>query len=284
MTVPVSAMLTIDSIPAEFVKKFPEDASTHCVLAAYLTHGDNDDGYDDSKAKLDLWRMVWPSWQDFKDTVPMLWPEYLEPSSSMSREHSTAKGPTLPPSASGVWHSISPTSQDIEYGAIYQNILSQQQDRFRAAWEEVISVFPNTEWEPFAYNWFIINTRSFYYVTPGKDPPEDWNDAVGMVPVADYFNHTGEPVSSKKYKCGLLIWKAWMLTKPESHARLLLTTHNTLSGRIGALVIDSSSDVENDGVANVLSQRRAKKYISAMGHIQMIFSWLNVSLKNAHDD
>lgn len=239
MTVPVSTMLTIDSIPAEFVKKFPDDASTHCVLAAYLTHGINDYGDDDSKSKLDLWRKVWPSWQDFKDTVPMLWPEYLEPSSSMSQGHSIAKDPILPPSASGVWHSISPKRPGIEYEAIYQNILSQQQDRFRAAWEEVISVFPNTEWEPFAYSWFIINSRSFYYVTPGKGPPEDWNDAVGMVPVADYFNHTGEPVSTKNSYLWPFDLKVWVLTKPESHVRLLLTTHSTLSGRIGALVIDS---------------------------------------------
>ena len=197
MTVPVSAMLTIDSIPSAFVEKFRDDASTHCILAAYLTHGNNSDDYE--TAKLDLWRKVWPSWQDFKDTVPMLWPEYLEPLSS------TSQGPVSPPSASGIWNSISPKRPDPAYEAIYQNIMSQQQDRFRAAWEEIISVFPNTEWDLFAYNWFIINTRSFYYVTPGKGPPEDWNDAVGMVPVADYFNHTGEPVSLKKHKCGLSI-------------------------------------------------------------------------------
>lgn len=44
------------------------------------------------------------------------------------------------------------------------------------------------------------------------------------------------------------------------------------------------TDVENGGIANVLSQRRVRKYISVMGHIQMIFSWLNVSLENAYDD
>jgi len=31
--------------------------------------------------------------------------------------------------------------------------------------------------------------RSFFYVSPGKDEPEDWNDAIALVPFADYFNH-----------------------------------------------------------------------------------------------
>lgn len=31
--------------------------------------------------------------------------------------------------------------------------------------------------------------RRFNYVSPGKETPDDWNDAIGLVPFADYLNH-----------------------------------------------------------------------------------------------
>jgi hypothetical protein len=34
-----------------------------------------------------------------------------------------------------------------------------------------------------------VNTRSFYWIGLGQEAPEDPNDAMGLVPFADYFNH-----------------------------------------------------------------------------------------------
>jgi hypothetical protein len=51
-------------------------------------------------------------------------------------------------------------------------------------------VFPETDWEAFSYHWLIVNTRSFFYLMPGQEPPEDRNDAMALLPLADYFNHS----------------------------------------------------------------------------------------------
>ncbi|KAJ6065264.1 hypothetical protein N7444_000917 [Penicillium canescens] len=97
------------------------------------------------------WRKIWPSRQHFQESLPVLWSE-------------------------------SP-------GDTYQNVLGKQQKRLHDAWEHVLSVFPTTDWSLFSYHWLILNTRSFYYVSPGKEPPDDWNDAIGLVPFGDYLNH-----------------------------------------------------------------------------------------------
>lgn len=76
-----------------------------------------------------------------------------------------------------------------EYKSNHQNLLAQQERRLQDAWKNVVAVFPDTDWEAYSYYWLIVNTRSFFYVRPGEEPPEDRNDAVALVPFADYFNH-----------------------------------------------------------------------------------------------
>lgn len=195
LSIPVSLMLTIDSIPEFFVSLFPADTSIHGVLAAFLTHGD-----PGLLAELDAWRSVWPDWAEFESSMPVFWPARLRRSNSsvVGRGDSVSQGPTfLPPSISGLWDSFEKWTgpEDYEYETRYQNLLAQQEKRLQDAWKHVLSVFPETDWKAFAYNWAIINSRSFYYVSPGKDEPEDWNDAIGMVPYADYFNHVDDAVS-----------------------------------------------------------------------------------------
>lgn len=182
ITVPLSTMLTIDCVPREFVDRFPHETSVHGILAAFLTHGD---------ARLlehwALWRKIWPSRQDFQESLPVLWPEC---------PGTYDKGQlTLPPSASGQWNLFSSPPCNSKAEDTYQNVLMQQQKRLHDAWENVLSVFPGTDWSFFSYHWLILNTRSFYYVSPGKEPPDDWNDAIGLVPFADYLNHADNAVS-----------------------------------------------------------------------------------------
>ncbi|KAI5297678.1 hypothetical protein KEM55_004390, partial [Ascosphaera atra] len=72
--------------------------------------------------------------------------------------------------------------------------------RLLRAWEIVSAVLPTTRWEDFLYYWLIINTRCFYYDgnlvghsdarSHGK--PSDDNDAIAMMPFADYFNHNSD--------------------------------------------------------------------------------------------
>lgn len=80
--VPAKALITIDTAPTwlkinELVKwlDVPEkDITVHGALAAYLTvrAADGDEW-------LGLWRSVWPSFDDFKESMPIVWAgEYQE--------------------------------------------------------------------------------------------------------------------------------------------------------------------------------------------------------------
>ncbi|KAE8131589.1 hypothetical protein BDV38DRAFT_275810 [Aspergillus pseudotamarii] len=190
LTVPQTAMLSIDSIPSSFVDLFPDGTSIHGILAAYLTHGDVK-----TLKEIDAWRNVWPNWQELEDSTPILWPAHLRRSNSAYEDEDNSSTPSLlPPSVSGLWNSFEKVPVGVDYDTRYQNMLAQEEKRLRHAWEQVLSVFPKTEWKTFAYYWLIINSRSFYYISPGKDEPEDWNDAIAMVPYADYFNHEDNAV------------------------------------------------------------------------------------------
>ncbi|EED17214.1 conserved hypothetical protein [Talaromyces stipitatus ATCC 10500] len=173
VTVPLVAMLTIDSVPPSFVRMFSKATPLHAILAAFFTHGD-----PVLLEKWEYWRRVWPLRHDFEKSLPLFWSEMLPANESI-----------LPPSVSGSWSFRNKKPEDIEYGSRYTNILSHQKKRLQDAWSEVLLVFPHTDWNFFSYNWLILNTRSFFYVSPEKDEPEDWNDAIALVPFADYFNH-----------------------------------------------------------------------------------------------
>ncbi|KAE8151936.1 SET domain-containing protein [Aspergillus avenaceus] len=167
VTVPLSAMLTTQRIPGSFISKFSDGISTHALYAAYLTNGDPED-----LQAFDAWRKTWPSRQDFEDSMPVLWGEFL-------REY-------LPPSIRG-----GPDQQSkLEYESSHQNLLAQQESRLQETWDSVVSVFPDMDREEFTYHWCIVNTRSFYFLMPGQEAPEDRNDAMALLPFADYFNHS----------------------------------------------------------------------------------------------
>ncbi|THC99943.1 hypothetical protein EYZ11_000522 [Aspergillus tanneri] len=184
-----AVMLTIDSIPPRFVDRFLGGSSIHGILAAFLTHGDGD-----TRERLEAWQKTWPSLQEFEDNMPMLWPEHLRASHSVPK--SSSRRSVLPPSISGMWNTFKKIPVNMGYETRYQDLLAQQEKRFNDAWGDVLSAFPNTDWKTFTYNWLIVNSRSFYYTSPGKGEPEDWNDAIALVPFADYFNHEDDAVGA----------------------------------------------------------------------------------------
>lgn len=77
--------------------------------------------------------------------------------------------------------------------------------RLRNAWEKVVAVFPETDWKAFSYHWLIVNTRSFFYLMPGEEQPEDRNDAMALLPFADYFNHSDVVVRFLPSPCCALV-------------------------------------------------------------------------------
>ena len=171
-------MFTINCIPQSFSNKFPEGTPIHALFAAFFTNGNPED-----LEKYDLWRKTWPSRRDFEDSMPILWPEHLRLN---SQQHSQL----LPPSISGSWDSFRKRKSEYPYDSFHQDLLAQQEGRLRTAWERVVAVFPETDWEAFSYHWLIVNTRSFFYLMPGEEQPEDRNDAMALLPFADYFNHS----------------------------------------------------------------------------------------------
>lgn len=192
-------MLRVEDIPPIFIAKLPEDIAVHALLAAYLTHGDPDE-----LAQYELWRKSWPSRKDFEDSMPILWPTALGgpqlPNSADVAPTDSKQPSLLPASISGHWNSLQPGPKTRKYSSDYQNILSQQAQRLCKAWTDVISAFPDTNWKKFSYHWLIVNTRSFYWIGEGQETPEDPNDAMGLVPFADYFNHADVAVrASSKF-------------------------------------------------------------------------------------
>ncbi|OKL63442.1 hypothetical protein UA08_01982 [Talaromyces atroroseus] len=189
--VPLSAMLSIDSIPATFVNLFNGKISLQGLLAAFFTHGD-----PNILKKFDLWKATWPNMEDLEEGLPILWSKEL---GGLDLKHNSpnetaiaddlSTSITLPPSASGLWNTFRRKSLVEDYQTKHQNLLIRQEKRLRDAWHDVLAVFPDTNWETFAYYWLIINTRSFYYLMPGQERPEDTNEAMALVPFADYFNH-----------------------------------------------------------------------------------------------
>lgn len=190
VTVPLSAMFTINSIPGSFISKFPDGTSVHAILAAFLTHGDPED-----LQKYSLWKKAWPERREFEDSMPILWPEASRASNSDYETKESALRDLLPPSISGSWNSFPKQKSHFEYESSHQNLLAEQEKRLRIAWDTVVAVFPETDWKTFSYHWLIVNTRSFYFLMPGQEPPEDRNDAMALLPFADYFNHSDVAVS-----------------------------------------------------------------------------------------
>ena len=208
VTVPHILMYSINSVPKSFVQKFSGFLSTdekagptsnttvHCILAAYLTHGEPED-----LQKYNLWKESWPARKDFEDSMPIMWPRGLVMSQNHnnSNENENKSINFLPPSISGRWNTIIKSQQDQAQGndngsndGNLQNLLGQQQRRLKKDWEHVLAVFPDTNWEIYSYHWLIVNTRCFFYLLPGDEPPEDQNDAMALVPLADYFNHSSD--------------------------------------------------------------------------------------------
>lgn len=181
----------MEKIPSSFKDQFPEGTAVQTILAAYFTHGS-----EEELADYELWRKAWPTRQDFEDSLPLLWPRVLGglpwPDSEVDGQDngSTSQSNFLTPCISGRWNSVDKGNPFKQYESEHRNLLLGQEVRLGKAWTDVTTALPDTDWRSFSYHWLILNTRSFYWVGEGQEPPEDRNDAMAMLPFADYFNHS----------------------------------------------------------------------------------------------
>ena len=199
--VPTTLILNVERIPTSFKAEFPEGIANHALIAAWLTHRGPDD-----LENCHLWFDTWPKRQEFEDTLPILWPVELGgrqwPGDAAAKPDS--KQPNfIPPSISGRWNTFQRSVLPGQKVQEHQDQMYFQEKRLRKAYDDVCAARPDTDWRTFSYFWFILNTRSFYWVGDDQEPPEDRNEALAMVPFADYFNHTDVDISAmlKSYMC-----------------------------------------------------------------------------------
>lgn len=134
--------------------------SVHGLLAADIAL--NVSANSEKYAK---WDAVVPSWHDIQQSMPLTWPPTLQS--------------LLPPAA--------------------QQVFANQRKNFDRDWNIVSHampfppglgcVRPSCSRHEYLYAWLLVNTRTFYYVTPQtKKLPKE--DHMVLQPVADLFNHT----------------------------------------------------------------------------------------------
>ncbi|KAH7342382.1 hypothetical protein BKA65DRAFT_503985, partial [Rhexocercosporidium sp. MPI-PUGE-AT-0058] len=120
----------------------------------------------DTTAHRAPWRAVLPPQNTFEDSMPLLWPTSLQA--------------LLPPQAA--------------------KLVANQQSKLQQDWVLTSAAFPVITYQAYLHSWLLINTRTFYFVSPirkGKPrpppAPKNRDDCMALNPFADYFNHISSP-------------------------------------------------------------------------------------------
>lgn len=163
LNVPVTALRTKDTVPSPIAKSLPKDMTVHGLLAADLALDK-----PANTTKYAKWQAVVPSWEDIQQSMPLTWPAGLQ--------------------------DLLPTAA--------KQLLAKQRAKFEKDWGYVSAAFPletkgkgsegiqaGCTRDEYLYAWLLVNTRTFYFVTPRTErlPKEDH---MVLQPVADLFNHT----------------------------------------------------------------------------------------------
>jgi hypothetical protein len=117
------------------------------------------------------WRAVLPTMEDFQEIMPLLWDEMLQN--------------LLPPRS--------------------KELLEKQQKKIEIDWYAISKAFPSVMKDEYRYYWLLVNTRSFYWVTPGSKRPPPREDCLAQVPFADYFNHSDTGCTKSSGSFGIKI-------------------------------------------------------------------------------
>ncbi|KAK1975332.1 SET domain-containing protein [Colletotrichum cereale] len=113
----------------------------------------------DDTSSFKPWSAVFPTPQDLS-SCPLTWPDSLTS--------------LLPPAAS--------------------SLLAAQREKFEAHWALVATSFPDVMYEDYRHAWLLVNSRTFYHVTP-KTAKRSRDDHMILQPVADLLNHASRGCS-----------------------------------------------------------------------------------------
>lgn len=102
----------------------------------------------------ETWRAVFPTKEDITGSMPFFYPQELQD--------------LLPDTA--------------------RTLLKQQQAKVAKDWKRISAAYSNIEESDYVYNWHLVNSRTFYHVTPRTEKLHK-DDHMILQPVADLFNH-----------------------------------------------------------------------------------------------
>ena len=186
---PTKAILTTDCIPQGF-KLIQGSISIHGLLASFLCNG-----APGQLRQYTPWKDVWPSFEDFKSSMPILLPEPIRRPLKVSVDGVEQTFLALPPGITGAWIGAPHTDDAAKGGQNRSSILGSQERRFKRDWKAVLDAFPDTDPGAFLYHWLIVNTRTFYYDLPLRTKPLSRFDKMALCPYLDCFNHADQGVS-----------------------------------------------------------------------------------------
>lgn len=98
-----------------------------------------------------------PTKADIEESIPFMWHPSLQA--------------LLPPEAS--------------------SLLEKQKKKISVDWGVISRAFPTMSYDLYLYNWFLVNTRTFYFTSPKikSKKPLSFDDCAALIPLADMFNH-----------------------------------------------------------------------------------------------
>ncbi|KAI4157398.1 MAG: hypothetical protein L6R39_000680 [Caloplaca ligustica] len=184
VSVPLSALLTVDNVPAR-VRKQHGSISVHGLLASFLAFGEN------VEKTYAPWASTWPTVSDLCGSLPLCWPQYGAPTLTERLLDESVLDEDLvlllPPAIEcpAVGAAGSAPRSDKRCG-----LLQTQRRKLRADWQAVSRIMPNASFESYLYFWLVVNTRSFYYEMPNVKTQPSREGCMAMVPFIDLFNHS----------------------------------------------------------------------------------------------
>lgn len=221
--VPTEQVFTTSRIPLTFLSASArEGIAAHAQLAAFFAFGSDDD-----LEPYHSWMESWPAFQDFYETMPIFWSDGIlaelkggpsqsyrrvgEPGHPHKRQKPTASS-RVPchPNPDMIGAPEGPKAGEVigEANSLraLQDQVEQMTKKIGLHIKSVSKALPHLKLlddhdriRKYLHAWCLVNTRCFYYVQPISPrakakksklkPPADRNEAMGLCPFMDLFNH-----------------------------------------------------------------------------------------------
>ncbi|TGO24286.1 hypothetical protein BPAE_0107g00330 [Botrytis paeoniae] len=187
------------------------------------------------------WKATLPSKQDMHSSMPLFWDPSLQE--------------LLPYSA--------------------QALLKTQMEKIASAWTIICKAFPEPPitYDEFMYNYSIVNSRTFYYLSPtikSSRPQPSKENRLALNPFADYINHSSEPtVDATLSRAGYTL-TASQTIKQGSEVHISYGSHNNdfLLVEYGFILEDNRWDeVTLDSWITPLLNGEQKEHLEKMGFL-----------------